>query len=269
MAGTYRAFFGFAKEPFPVEVDLKDIYETRDLAGVADRFLYAVGLGAMALITGEVGSGKSTALRFAAAKLHPSEYRVFHLTASSGSILEFYRLFLAQLGIEAASSSRAFMTRIIKREILDLNLAKKIKPLLVIDEASLIRLDVFSELHTIVEFERETKASLPIILAGQGQLIDKLTYRASMPIASRIVARTHLEGVDRQEMEQYLKHHLGIAGVKQNLFDEQALTAIHQGSGGILRKANHLARGSLIAAAAQNQMQVKAEHVRLAATEIF
>lgn len=269
MAAAYRAFFGFAKEPFPVEVDLKDIYETQDLAGVADRFLYAVRLGAMALVTGEVGSGKSTAIRFAAAKLHPAEYRVFHLTASSGSILEFYRLFLAQLGVDAPSSSRAFMTRIIKREIIDLNLAKKLKPLLVIDEASLIRLDVFAELHTIAEFEKETRAALPIILIGQGQLIDKLTYRASMPLASRIVARTHLEGVDRQEMEQYLKHHLQIAGIRQNLFDETAVTAIHQGAGGILRKANHLARGALIAAARQNKMQVSAEHVRLAATEIF
>jgi len=70
-------------------------------------------------------------------------------------------------------------------------------------------------------------------------------------------------------MEQYLRHHLKIAGVNQNPFEDNAVTAIHQGSGGLFRKANHLARGALIAAAAQKQTLVSAEHVRIAATEVF
>ena len=57
--------------------------------------------------------------------------------------------------------------------------------------------------------------------------------------------------------------------MKQNPFDQSALTAIHQGSGGIFRKANHLARGALISAAAEKALGVTAEHVRMAATEIF
>ena len=83
------------------------------------------------------------------------------------------------------------------------------------------------------------------------------------------MAKSHLEGVDLNGMENYLKHHLTIAGVDQMLFDPTAVTAIHQGSGGLFRKANHLARGALIAAADQQSTQVNAEHVRLAATEIF
>jgi type II secretory pathway predicted ATPase ExeA len=70
-------------------------------------------------------------------------------------------------------------------------------------------------------------------------------------------------------MEQYLKHHLAIAGVKNNVFDETAVTGIHQGSGGLFRKANHLARGAVIAAAKNKSMTVTADHVRMAATEIF
>ena len=83
------------------------------------------------------------------------------------------------------------------------------------------------------------------------------------------MARSHLEGVNREDMEQYLKHHLTIAGVKKNLFDQAAITAIHQGSGGLFRKANHLARGALIAAAKDQSISVTAEHVRLPATELF
>ena len=70
-------------------------------------------------------------------------------------------------------------------------------------------------------------------------------------------------------MDAYLRHHLKIAGVERMLFDEPAVTAIHQGSGGLFRKANHLARGALIAAAKLKATLVDAEHVRLANTEIF
>jgi type II secretory pathway predicted ATPase ExeA len=223
----------------------------------------------MALVTGEIGSGKSTALRYASGKLHPSEYRILSITASSGSILELYRQLLGELAIERNTTSRTVMVRLIQSEIQQLVLGKKLKVVLIIDEASLMRLEVFAELHTICQFEQDSKPYLPIILAGQNNLIDKLMYRTSMPLASRIVAKSYLEGVNRQEMEQYLNHHLTIADLKTSPFDEAAITAIHQGSGGLFRKANHLARGALIAAAKEKSTTVTAEHVRLAATEIF
>jgi general secretion pathway protein A len=266
---TYRSFFGLIKEPFGSELDLIEILKTPDLISVKERFDYAIRLGAMALVTGDIGSGKSTALRYAIGQLHPSEYNIFYITASSGSILELYRQLLSELGIDTATASRAVLTRLIKREIQELVVGKKIKVVLIIDEASLIRLNVFTELHTICQFQQDSKAYLPVILAGQSNLIDKLMYRASHPLASRIVARSHLEGVNRDDMEQYLQHHLSIAGVKKNLFDQAAITAIHQGSGGLFRKANHLARGALIAAAKAQSIAVTAEHVRLASTELF
>ncbi len=117
----------------------------------------------MILVTGEVGSGKSTALRFAVSRFHPSEYRLLWVTATGGSI----------------------------------------------------------------------------------------PWRTSLPLSSRIIARSHLKSVDRQGMEDYLNHHLRIAGLDHSVFSEQAITAIHQGSGGLFRKANHLTRGALIAAASE------------------
>lgn len=269
MNETYRTLFALSREPFSSELSLSEILKTPELLNVKERFDYAIRLGAMALVTGEIGSGKSTALRYASGQLHPSEYRILSITASSGSILELYRQLLAELAIERNSTSRTVMVRLIKSEIQQLVLGKKLKVVLIIDEASLMRLEVFAELHTVCQFEQDSKPYLPIILAGQNNLIDKLMYRTSMPLASRIVTKSYLEGVNRQEMEQYLKHHLTIAGLKTSPFDETAITAIHQGSGGLFRKANHLARGALIAAAKEKSTTVTAEHVRLAATEIF
>ena len=185
MNANYRTFFGFKKEPFGSDLDLEEILKTPELLSVKERFDYALRIGAMALVTGDIGSGKSTALRYAMGQLHPSEYNTFYITASSGSILELYRQMLGELGFNTAGTSRALITKRIKTEIRDLVLGKKMKVALIIDEASLIRMDVFSELHTITQFEGDSKPYLPIILAGQSNLIDKLMYRTSQPLASR------------------------------------------------------------------------------------
>lgn len=263
----YRSFFGFRKEPFGSNLSPDEILRTPALEAVGGRFDYIRSLGAVGLVTGEVGSGKSTALRWATSRLHPSEYHTVWITATSGSILELYRQIAAAFDVETRSFSRAALKQIIHKGIREL-LHKKIHPILIIDEASLMRLEVFAELHTLCQFEADSKPHLPMVLCGQNNLLDSLQYRSSLPLASRIVARTHLEGINLEEMAHYLEHHLKIAGVKTQLFSPEAITAIQQGSGGLLRRANNLARGALVAAADEKCQQVAAEHVRLASTEL-
>lgn len=269
MDTSYRQFFALTKEPFGADISRKEIMVTKALSAMEERIHYTIRLGAIALVTGEIGSGKSTSLRYVLGGLHPSEYRIIYITASSGSILELYRQILNELAIDVAGSSRAVMTRKIKHEVLDLTHGKKMKVALVIDEASLLRLEVFAELHTLTQFEHDSKPFLPIVLAGQVNLIDNLRYRSCLPLANRVVSRSHLKGSDLETMETYLRHHLAIAGVNRMLFDDAAITAIHQGAGGLFRKANHLARGAIVGAARNESTIVTAEHVRLAATELL
>ncbi|SHI16733.1 ExeA family protein [Desulfofustis glycolicus] len=266
---SYRAFFGLAKEPFIADLPLDSVLTTPELLGVQQRLDYTLRLGAICLVTGEVGAGKSTALRWSCGQLHSSRYKTLWITASAGSILEVYRQLLAELDLATAASSRAVLTRLIRSRIDNLVSVKKQQPLVVIDEASLLRFDVFAELHTITQFNGDSKPWLPMVLAGQNNLAENLLHRTAIPLASRIVARSHLPAVDRQGMLDYLNHHLRIAGLKNSPFTEQAVTAVHQGSGGLFRKANHLARGALIAAAAEKSQEVSAEHVRLADSELF
>ena len=268
MTNNYKVFFGLQKEPFSQEIRVEDMLKSKPLLGVKERFLYAVSISAVALITGDIGSGKSCALRFASAALHPSEYVVLYVTATSGSIIELYKQICHTLKIDTKCASKATLTKIIRSCLLDL-VGKKQKPVLIIDEASLLRLEVFAELHTITQFALDAKAVLPIILAGQNNLIDNLMFRQSKALASRVVGRAHMEALKNDETGVYLQHHLSVAGCERNLFSDPAITAIYQGSGGLLRRTNNLARGSLIAAATDEQPVVSAEHVRLAATEII
>jgi type II secretory pathway predicted ATPase ExeA len=266
---NYRIFFELQKEPFAADIALEHILVTDAVQAVEQRIGYTIRLGAVGLVTGEIGSGKSTALRYVIDSLHPSQYRCLYITATSGSILELYRQMLDALGMDSKGSSRAVMIRRIQQQVLEMAHAKKLRMLLVIDEASMLRMEVLAEVHTLLQFEKDAKPFLPLVMAGQNSLVDSLSYRAAMPLASRVIARSHLDAVNRNQMKEYLHHHLSIAGVDHDLFDDAALTAIHQGSGGLFRKANHLARGAIIAAAKHKSMTVTADHVRMAATEIF
>jgi len=269
MTINYRLFFELQCEPFAADIPLEKILVTDSLSAVEQRIHYTMRTGAVALLTGEIGSGKSTALRYISESLHPSEHLCLYVTATTGSILELYRQIVAALGLGNRGVSRALMLQAIRQHVIELTCGKKLKLLLIIDEASLLRMEVFAELHTLLQFEKDAKPYLPLVMAGQNNLIDALGYRPALPLASRVVARSHLEGVNRQQMQQYIEHHLAIAGVTRRLFEDAAITAIHQGSGGLFRKANHLARGALIVAARQKAMTVTAEHVRLAMTELF
>lgn len=261
-------YFGFTKEPFAPDVKVDELYQTPYLASATERVLYAVKLGAVSVVTGEVGSGKSTCLRYAMSKLHPSQYKVIPVIASTGSMIEMFRQICIGLDISHSVNSLSKLAKII-RDMVSETAQRKQVPVLVIDEANLMRLEVFAEIHTLCQFEMDSKPLLPVILVGQNNLLDKLMYHTSRPLASRVIGRSHLEGLKLKDMTGYLKHHLEIAGISEQLFSDEAILAIHQNSGGLLRRANFLAKGALIATAAEKCRVVSAEHVRVASTEII
>jgi general secretion pathway protein A len=265
---TYNHFFGFQKEPFSQDIRVEELYPLPGLQSACERLLYALELGAISIITGDVGSGKSTALRYAISKLHPSRYKVASIVATTASMIDIMRQLCSGFDVEGFSNSLTKLTASLRSVILEISRRKQ-TPVLIIDEASLLRLDIFAQLHTISQFDMDSRPLLPMVLAGQNNLIDKLMFHTSRPLASRIIGRSHLDALKLKDMSAYIKHHLQIAGVKNQLFADEAIVAIHQGSGGLLRRANFLAKGALMAAANEKCTVVSAEHVRMASTEIM
>jgi len=265
---NYINFFGFQKEPFPQVIDVSKIYHFPGIEEMNARFSFAVDSGMVLVITGAIGAGKSTFLRYACSQFHPSKYKVVPVIANSGSLLEILRQIASAFDIEACSNSISRITKDIKQVMADI-FSKKTIPVLVIDEAHLMREAIFKEIHTLLQPAMNSEKIMPMILSGQLVLIDKLKYHSANALASRVMGKAHIDGLDLQRMSEYLLHHLKIAGIKDMLYDEASVLAIHQGSGGILRKANFLARGALLAAALKNSKLISAEHVRLAATELL
>jgi general secretion pathway protein A len=265
---SYSAYFGFKHEPFTSDINPKNLLKLPSMVSVKERFDYILN-GGVLIVTGEVGSGKSTSLRWSQSHFHSSQYLFLNITATGGSLNEFYRQLCWALEVEAKSGSRVGLLKEFKANIREIATTKKQKIIVVVDEAHLLRTEVFAELHTITQFDNDSKNLFSIVLAGQPNLLEKLTYRSSAPLASRVIARTHLSNLNQEQMAVYLEHHLTVAGIKKQLFTDQAITGIYQGSAGILRKANSLARGALVAAATEKESSVSAEHVRLASTELM
>ncbi|RKZ99763.1 MAG: AAA family ATPase [Gammaproteobacteria bacterium] len=265
----YREYFGFKKDPFSNDIPTKSLLHFPAMEGVKERIDYALKIGAAMVLTGDVGSGKSTSLRWSLSHYHPSEVLILNIIASTGSLAELYKQLCWALDLEIRGTSLTSLTKIVKATIKDIASSKKQKILLAIDESHLLRADIFMEIHTLTQFENDSKNLLAIVFTGQSNLLDKLMYRSSAPMASRVVAKTHLNTITRDQMEEYLSHHVRYAGVKKNLFTESAITAIQQGSGGVLRKANNLAKGALIASSREKENQATAEHVRIASTELI
>jgi general secretion pathway protein A len=269
MSAQYLAYFGFKREPFDTNLEPEKLLKLPFMTAIQTRMQYVADLGGVLVVTGEVGSGKSTALRWACSHFHPSQYRCLQVIGNGGSTIDFYRQLCWEADLGLFGTSRSRLISSFKQAVRDIAVAKKQRLLIVVDEANLLRPEVFAEIHVITQFENDSKRYVTLVLAGQSSLLDRFAYRASEPLASRVIAKTHISALSREAMNDYIEHHLSVAGIKQGLFTEPAVTAIFQGSGGILRRANHLARGGLVAAVADGAKQVSAEHIRAASTELI
>jgi type II secretory pathway predicted ATPase ExeA len=265
---SIRHHFGLRRDPFPQNVPVKDLFPLPGLVPLEKRVFFAIEQKAISVITGDVGSGKSTSLRYIANKCHPSEFELITIVGGSFSAIELYRQILLNLGIQYMSYQIAPMISKIREILLEIA-SRKVVPLLIIDEAHLLKRSVFTQLHTLAQFEFDSRPVMPMILCGQDLLLDHLMSLSVRPLASRILGRNHLESIKKEIMDDYLNHHMKLSGCSKRLFSDEAIFAIHQGSGGLLRKANSLAKMSLLACVMDDAQTVSAEHVRVAATELF
>jgi len=263
-----KHFFALKKDPFPQDIPVKQIYILPGLPPLEKRTQFMLNLRSISLITGEVGCGKSTSLRYVCSKLHSSKYKIIHIIGGRYGMMEFLRSILYQFGISIHSYQSSHLMKVICEQLLEVVGRKEI-PLLVVDEAHLLRIDIFAQLHTMIQLDFDSRPVLLTILCGQDILLDKLMTPDERPLASRIIGRSYLEAIKFEIMQEYLEHHLHLAGTKLKLFSDEAALAIHQGSGGLLRRANNLAKGALLSAAMEQCKTVSPEHVRLASTELI
>lgn len=259
-----EAFFGFKKTPFSDNPDAKQLFASEAWTQVKARLQFLVEHHGTGLLTGEVGSGKSTAARCFTAGLNPNLYKILYLHWSSGSALDLLRQLALELNLQPAHY-RGDLVRQIADAIVSLNQTKKQHPILICDEAQLLRHPALEQFPLLLNFDMDSSHYLTLLLVGQPLLRRTLSLQMHEPLRQRIAVQYHLEGLSREELDAYLAHQLKAAGITQPLFDDTARQALYQATKGILRKVNKLALTALRLAASRKASAVE-ESILLDAT---
>ena len=259
-----ETFFGFKKTPFSDSPDPKQLFPSQAWNQVRARLQFLVDHHGTGLITGEVGSGKSTAARSFTAGLNPNLYKVMYLHWMPGSPVDLLRQVARELDLEPAHR-RGDLVRQISQTIVRLNQTKKQHPILICDEAQLLCHPALEQLPLLLNFDMDSSRYLTLILVGQPLLRRTLSLQMHEPLRQRVAVQYHLEGLSREELDAYLMHQLKTAGVTQPLFDDMARQGLYQATKGVLRKVNKLALTALRLAAASKASTV-GESILLDAT---
>src|ERR1700751_1626898 len=261
----WEAFFGFKKTPFPDNPDGKQLFASQAWNQLKARLQFLVDYHGAGLLTGEVGSGKSTAARTVTATLNPNLYRVLYLHWTTGSALDLLRQLALALDLEPAHF-RGDLVRQIADTIVRLNQGKKQHPILICDEAQLLCHSALEQLPLLLNFDMDSSRYLTLLLVGQPLLRRTLSLQLHEPLRQRVAVQYHLEGLSRDELDAYLAQQPKAAGATQPLFSDTARQALYQATKGILRKINKLALTALRLAASRKASVVD-EAILLDATQ--
>jgi general secretion pathway protein A len=266
----YNAHFGFSEHPFSIAPDPRYLYMSERHREALAHLLYGVESdGGFVLLTGEVGTGKTTVCRCLLEQL-PEHCDVAFILNPKLTVPELLSTVCDEFGISypPGTDSVKIFTDLINAFLLDAH-AKGRKTVLIIDEAQNLSSDVLEQMRLLTNLETNQRKLLQIILLGQPELRDMLARTELRQLAQRIIARYHLDALSREETEAYVNHRIAVAGCRGELLPRSALNRLYQLSGGIPRLINVLADRALLGAYVQGKTKIDRKTLAKAATEVF
>ena len=267
MLDKIQSYYGFTKMPFGRDLAPDQLHRHHSHAETVARLTWAITTRSMAVLTGEVGSGKTVCVRAALHTTDPSRYRPIYIpnpaigtrgihhqiTLACGQIPRFHTGALLPQTADALAAEAAERGR---------------TPILIVDEAHQLDHHQLESLRMLTSFDLDSTTCYATVLVGQPTLRIKLKLGPLAALDQRIAIRAHLAAMTRVETTSYIKHHLALAGRNSDtLFSDDAITLIHETSRGLPRTINNLALSSLIATYATGKGIVDQTAARSAITE--
>lgn len=266
----YNAFYGLTSQPFSIAPNPDFMFlGTRHTEALA-HLRYGLGdAGGFVLLTGEVGTGKTTVSRCLLAEL-PSTTQVAFILNPTLSELELLAAICDELKIryKKTDASLKLLTDKITQKLLK-NHQAGTNTILIIDEAQHLQPAVLEQLRLLTNLETNTKKLLQVILIGQPELQQLLQRQDLRQLAQRITARYHLMPLTLAEVRLYVQHRLQVAGCLRPVFTDAAVKKLFELSGGIPRLLNLLCDRAMLGGYSQQQAMIDAPLVTMAAAEIL
>lgn len=240
----YEAFFGLRIRPFSKTPDPKFLFYSRSHEEALARLQHGVEEKELILLTGEIGSGKTTLSRALMDSLG-EEYRIISILNPRLTPSQFLRYVAKGFNIDTVRSKDDLLEKIYEKVYEDST--NGITPVIIIDEAQLIPYkSTFEEIRLLTNFQLDEENLLSLVLIGQPDLRKRLERRQYLPLRQRIGLRYHLNPLNHDEIKEYIAHRLRIAGRTEPLFTEEAIEELCRISQGIPRNINNIASNSML-----------------------
>ena len=269
MTAMYTEFFGLESAPFSIAPDPRFLYMSERHREALAHLLYGLRSdGGFVLLTGEVGTGKTTVCRCLLEQV-PADTNLAFIFNPKLTVHELLATLCDELEIdypEEVHSTKVFIDAI-TRFLLDAH-ARGERTVLVIDEAQQLSYRVLEQIRLLTNLETNEQKLLRIILLGQPELAEKLARPELRQLAQRITARYHLLPLTRAETRAYVQHRLGVARGDHRILSAASIKRIHDLSQGIPRLINILCDRSLLGAYVEERPTVTPRIVKRAANEV-
>ena len=261
----YESWYGLREKPFRKTPDPRYLFLNEAYEEALEQLLYAVEERDLALLTGEVGSGKTLLSRALIDRLG-DRYEVGMILNPRLSPRQFLRTVAAEIGVGEPRFHAADLLEQIHDRLLELDEAKH-PALLIVDEAHLIPSKAtFEEVRLLTNFQLDDRNLVAIVLIGQPELRERLQHRAYRALTQRIGAQFHLTPLSEEDTASYLRHRVRVAGGQRELFTNDAIQVLHRASGGLPRVLNHLATQALLEGLAKGAARID-EQIATAAAQ--
>ncbi|MBI3145164.1 MAG: AAA family ATPase, partial [Pseudogulbenkiania sp.] len=266
----YTNHYGLADPPFSIAPDPRYLFMSQRHREALAHLMYGIGGdGGFVLLTGEIGTGKTTICRCFLQQL-PETCDVAFIFNPKLNVLELLSTICEELHIpypDGNTSNKAFTDRI--NDHLLAAHAQGRTTILIIDEAQNLDSEVLEQVRLLTNLETDQRKLLHIILLGQPELRDKLARPELQQLSQRISARYHRGPLQQQEIAAYVHHRLDVAGGSRTLFPPAVLRLMFRLSDGIPRKLNILCDRALLGAYVQGKGEVDRDILRQAAKEVY
>jgi general secretion pathway protein A len=265
----YEEHFGLTAKPFQLSPDAAFFFPSKEHNRALSFLEYGLNQAdGFIVITGDVGTGKTTIVQTLLNNLDPRELLVATLVTTQLQEDDLLHLVAASFGLRVATPSKALLLRDLERLFIQQKRENR-RVLLIVDEAQNLPAKSVEELRMLSNFQLDGQPLMQVFLLGQQQFRSTLLSEDFEQLRQRVIATYHLNPLDEDETRTYIEHRLTHAGWNNNpQFMDDAFPAIYQASDGVPRRINNLCDRMLLFAFLEDRDVIDGNLVETVAEEI-